>query len=328
MEEKRLVYRPANKESEKRKKVIEKLKGLKFIRVDTNEVLAVRNLFLNPDGYYHFKYNGWRVVFPWQDAEIISTDKIDEPLKNELHSDGKFRLNGGLGEDIELKVSIAYNYIDDEESMNTLLQQQNAYAKAGRILCEDILGNKLAQIVASGKFALSMEDDHANLMLAKLQQEFSKIDLDEIITRYLDTGKVDSYEAKMAESALKLSEEYGIQLSEIKVTDIDFPKKIKEVLEKEKIAAKERGIKLADAETNIKISKLNAVAKISDMKERIKYYLDQGYSKSEIYEMEKLRSVSDGSGNATIVYQANNNDRLADVISGATAAKSLGKSKS
>jgi len=294
-----------------------------FVLVKKNEVLAIRDLILNKKGHYHFKGPGWRLVVPvLQEAELIPVKDIKNvPLKNKNHPDGKYRLNGGLGQDIELKVSIVYSSIENSKSLNKLLEQKETYMQATSTICEGILEEKLAQIIASKKRVLLDESKDENTLMADLKRELVSIDLDEIIERYLRTGKVDIYEAKIADFALKLKKEYGVHLSEIMITDVDLPENIKAIKEKENISAKERQLQELQAETDRKVAEKQAIAKNAEMKERIKILLEQGYSKEEILKMETIKNLPQNS--VAVLNQSNDDNKISDIITGTAATKKL-----
>lgn len=292
-----------------------KIAFAKIIDVGDGEKMVIRSRF-NPKGKHKLAKQGYNILMPWEEATMISKGKYMDKMDADEYADGKFRLNGGLGQDIVLKMSPAYEY--NESDTETLLQQKKTYQGALKTLCEHIVERKLSQIVANKKLS-ALAKENMEAVLNTLRAEMGTIEVEATVNKYY-TRTADRYEIEIAKAALELDTKYGIHLSEIKIPDIDYPEQIKAVLEKEKIAATERKIELDNAKNKILVSKLEAKANTADIRARVKAYLELGYSRDKIIEIEKFKNFPE---NSVMVHQQNDNDNIADIISGTAATKKL-----
>lgn len=292
-----------------------KIGFMKIYDVGDGEKMVIRSRF-NSKGKHKLAKQGYNIIMPWEEATMISTGKYFDKMAAEEYGDGKFRLNGGLGQDIVIKISPAYQYIDTDTE--TLLKQKKTYQGALQTLCEHIVERKLSQIVADKKLS-TLAKENMESVLNTLRAEMGTIEIEPIVKKY-KTHTADRYEKEIAKAALDLDTYYGIHLSEIKIPDIDYPEQIKAALEEEKIAATKRKIELENAKNKLKVAQLEADAKAAELRTRVEAYIKLGYSRDKIMEIEMYKNFPE---NSVMVHQPNDDNNIADIIAGSATTKKI-----
>ena len=311
--------------SEQKGKLIRKEYGI-IHNLSSNETLAVMNTVFNKNGKIKLKGSGLNLTIPFfQQAYPISTGKHNERLVNKQSPDGNYKLNIGIGEDADLTVKIVYEIVRNKDAVGELIKQQDTYEAAISTFSEKILNLKIAQLMASGKTIVSPDDTLKPEELAEYLKNLISIDIKSIMRKSL-SYPLNEYETKIKEEALKLKKEYGVRLSEVIVSDVNFSTKMREIKEKEIISAKERKIQEAQAETDARVAGFKAQANLADMKERIKMLKEQGLSNNEIkeyikkeYTLETIKNLPEST--VAILNPNTENDRVTDIITAESAIK-------
>jgi hypothetical protein len=231
-------------------------KNKKTVNLKPNQILVSQSLF-DHDGKVRNLGTGFHftILSFLYNYYIVNISDFEIDLINNEKQHGRFEYDLSVGGEVLVKPSIKFTVAQSDECLTELLRQYGTVKQAIQSKTETILGYELR------KDTILDDDGHFDRKKYYNNIVNRKCDIKEIRDNAEETRLIDPKNNSIIEEADQLFKEYGIILDLVKVKDIDLPKSIRDMIEKEQKDETERRIKEANAKTDKKVAETNAERK-------------------------------------------------------------------
>lgn len=220
-----------------------------YRHVEANEILVTRNLFGNAAAKVKVKGAGKRLKAPFvKQGYIVNMTKYTVGIKDPQSSDGRYRQDIGLGDDIIITLKVTFSASDNPIYTAKLIKNEDGYINAIRNTSEQIMRILIRQNYQATENVNI--DNYRNIDKSKL------FDLNSILNG--ENTETDTNDIALLAS--NLLSDYGIVIERIYFTDIDLSDRMKDIIAKNIEQENQRKIDLLKAKNDADIAKQEAAA--------------------------------------------------------------------
>lgn len=285
-----------------------------FYDIPANNLLLIRDKILNPRNHIKIKYPGLRVKAPGlQDSYIVDTSRYNVIVKNPETADGRYSQDIGAGDDITLTMKITFKVDQKPGSLKRLMEQQKSYKDAIRATSEAIMRLLIDQHYLSNSHETKL-NEYQNLK----KEVFNIVEMMENFN-----GNSDKITEQIIKEATNLHKNYGILISKIDFTDIDYSDRIKQIIVKNIEKENERKIARQQSELEKEIASNEAEAIKTRLTTEIQALKENGFTNEQIalyYNMKNLPQ------NAIAVLGQNKGSMITDFMTASMALNGTNQS--
>ncbi|MGM9849679.1 MAG: SPFH domain-containing protein [Bacilli bacterium] len=231
-----------------------------FHRIKSGEALALVRQFLNPEADAELKGSGYRFSLPFLYAPYyIDISKYTVNVKDTSNSDGRYRQDVGLGDDIIIKLKVTFEVSNSETAAKQLIKNSFGCISAIRATSEELMRCIIAQnYKAPEKPEKSEETSKIDIAAYEKIPKSKSFNLEEVL--YTENNSLDDNQKEIAAIASKLLRDYGVLITDVHFVDIDKSEKLKNIITNASEEEKKREIEKAKADADLYVAEKHAQA--------------------------------------------------------------------
>lgn len=229
-------------------------KFITIFNVPSNMVLVKRNLLFNPESKIEIKKSGLRIVNSLiRETYFVDTSTYTIDVKNQEQNglNGRYSQDIGVGDDITLNLRIQCKVSKKQKDIEKLLKQKDVYKQALRAASEQIM-----KLLIQKNYKTNSETVDLNTYNNLKRDVY---DISDIVRSGNPTG--DETTEKIIDVALDLYQNFGLVITKMDFTDIDYSQRLKDERVKNITSEQQRERDKKDSENKKTIAQNEAEAK-------------------------------------------------------------------